>query len=323
MKKALKAKKYPCPVCGTLLSRSAFEKALKIHKAKEKHVQDLEMALKKRAQGMDEEVENAIERGRRGEKRRGERLMAGQKRQIRTLLDRVAQLEKGTTPQTDGLEFEDKLLARLKREFSGLGDLIEPKGKLVGDIVHTVRYEGKEDAGKITYECKRTRGISGKHVQQAYQAKQACHADFAILVTTGKKKRFTGLMEWDGVLVVAPLGVIPLAALLRANLIEMLRAKITTEQRAKIAQRVLKYITSPQLKNPIEEVIQLSTQLQNMVKDEYDDHVDTWKKRLRHYSRIQWDTTQIQVNFQRILHGKEPKHVLPPKPQLLLPGVAT
>jgi hypothetical protein len=73
---------------------------------------------------------------------------------------------------------------------------------------------------------------------------------------------------------VAPLGTVPLAALLRANLIEMLRAKITTEQRAKIAQRLLKYVTSPQLKNPIEEVIQLSTQLQNMVEEEYRGHVD-------------------------------------------------
>jgi hypothetical protein len=102
----------------------------------------------------------------------------------------------------------------------------------------------------------------------------------------------------------------------------MLRAKITTEQRAKIAQRLLKYITSPQLRNPIEEVIQLSTQLQSMVKDEYHDHVEVWKKRLRHYEKIHWDTTQVRVNFQRILHGKEPKHLLAPKPQLSLPAAS-
>jgi hypothetical protein len=315
MSKAAKGKKYPCPVCGTLLSRSAFEKALRIHMAKEKHVQNLERTLEKRVEGLDKEVENAEARGRKKEKNRSERLMAGQQKFIRKLQERVAQLEKGTTPQTDGLEFEEKLLARLKREFGG--DLIERKGKLVGDIVHTVRYEGN-DAGKISYECKRTPTISGKHVQQAYEAKQACQADFVILVTTGRKKRFTGLMEMGGVLIVAPLGVIPLATLLRANLIEMRRVKVTKDQRAKIAQGLLKYITSPQLKNPIEEVIQLSTQLESMVKDEYHDHVEVWKKRLRHYARIHWDTTQVRVNFQRILHGKEPKQLLPPKPQLSL-----
>ncbi len=309
--------KKPCPVCGTLLSRSAFEKALKIHMAREKHYDELKKELEKREEGFDKEVASAEVRGQQKEKRRGERLMAGQKKTIGILQERISQLEKGTTPQTDGLEFEDKLLTRLQKEFEG--DRIKPEGKLVGDIVHTVVYEGKE-AGKITYECKRTPGINIKHVQQAHLAKQACQADFAILVTTGKKKRFSGLMEWDGVLVVAPLGVIPLAALLRANLIEMLRAKITTEQRAKIAQRMLKYITSPQLRNPIEEVIQISTGLQKMVREEIDDHKDVWKKRLQHYAKIQWDTSQIQSNFQRILHGKQPKYLLPPKPQLLLPA---
>jgi hypothetical protein len=317
MRKATQGRKYPCPVCGTLLSKSAFEKALRIHTAKEKHVRELEHSLELRKKHFDKEVENAEARGKKKEKNRTERLMAGHKKHIHKLEERIVQLEKGTTPQTEGLEFEERLLVRLRREFED--DLIVPKGKLVGDIVQTVRYGGRE-AGRITYECKRTQGISRKHVQQAYQAKQACNADFAILVTTGKKKRFTGLMEMEGVLVVAPLGVVPLATLLRANLIEMLRAKLTIEQRTKIAQRLLKYITSPQLKNSIEEVIQLSTHLQNMVKDEYHDHVEIWKKRLRHYAKIHWDTTQVQANFQRILHGKEPKQIPPPRPHLLLPG---
>jgi hypothetical protein len=319
MAKRNKGKK-PCPVCGTLLSKSAFEKALRIHTAREKHLGELQDELERRQEGMDEEVASAEELGQKKEKQRSQRLMAGQKKVIGKLQERIVQLEKGTTPQTDGLEFEGKLLARLKKEFED--DDVQAEGKLVGDIVHTVMYDGKE-AGKITYECKRTPGISGKHVQQAYLGKQACHADFAILVTTGKKKRFSGLMEMDGVLVVAPLGVIPLAALLRANLIEMLRAKITTEQRAKIAQRMLKYITSPQLKNPIEEVIHLSERLQKMVIEEAHDHREIWKKRMLHYTKIQWDTSQVQSNFQRILHGKEPKHVLAPKPQLLLPAVAS
>lgn len=315
----VKTKTYPCPVCGKPLTKSEYERALKIHTAREKHLRHLEKALKQRERGFSKELETAREAGRKKEKRRSERLMAGQRKTIKKLEERVAQLEKGTTPQTEGLEFEGKLLARLKKEFPG--DDIQLKGKVVGDIVQLVRYEGK-DAGKIIYECKRTPRISGKHARQAYLAKQSSHADFAVLVTTGHKKGFSGLMEMGGVLVVAPLGAIPLAVLLRTNLIEMLRAKITTAQRAKIAQRLLKYITSPQLKNPIEEIIHLSVELQSMVKEEYVDHVKVWKKRLEHYGRIHWDSSQIQSNLQRILHGKEPKHVLPPKPQLLLPAVA-
>ena len=318
------AKTYPCPVCGKPLTKSEFEKALEIHSAKEKHLQDLENDLRKKERRLKEDVARAIEAGQKAgekkEKRRAERLMAGQKRHIKKLEERITQLEKGTTPQTDGLEFEEKLLSRLKKEFQGFGDDIQRKGKLVGDIVHIVRYEGK-DAGKIIYECKRTPKISGKHVQQTYQAKQSAHADFAVLVTTGRKRGFGGLMTMDGVLVVAPLGVIPLATLLRTNLIEMLRSKVTQKHRAKVAQQLLKYITSPQLRNPIEEVIHLSSNLQDMVKEEFDDHVDVWKKRLLHYQKINWDGSQVQSNLRLILHGKEPKTLVQPKLQALLPAV--
>jgi hypothetical protein len=310
-------KRYKCPVCGTPLTRIAFEKALRLHVAKEKHNEAYLRKLQKRKRGFDKEVRDAEQRGRRGEQGRGKRLMAGAQKEIRSLKERIAHLEKGTTPQTDGLEFEDKLLARLRREFRD--DVIELKGKLVGDIVHTVRYEGKE-AGKITYECKRTKGIDGDHIRQAYQVKQDCAADFVILVTTGRKRGFTGLMQIGGVLIVGPLGVVPLVGLIRANLVAMLRARLSAVQRARVAQRLLKYVTSPQLKNHIEEVIETSSQLQRMVKEEVKDHVDIWKKRLRHYNRIQWDTTQVQSNFQRILHGKEPKFAAFPKPSMLLPG---
>jgi hypothetical protein len=297
-----------------LLTKSQYERALKIHTAKEKHLRHLMEAVKKRQRGFKKELEVAKEAGRNKEKRRSERLMAGQKKIVNRLQERIVQLEKGTTPQTEGLEFEGKLLARLRKEFPT--DDIQLKGKLVGDVVHIVRYEGKE-AGKIIYECKRTPRISGGHARQTYLAKQASHADFGVLVTTGHKRKFSGLMEMGGVLVVAPLGAIPLAHLLRANLVEMLRSKITKAQRAKIAQSLLKYITSPQLKNPIEEVINLSGELQEMVQEEFDHHVRVWNKRLQHYDRIHWDSSQIRANLQRILHGKEPKHILPPRPQVL------
>lgn len=319
-----RAKTYPCPVCGKPLTKSEFEKALEIHSAKEEHLQDLEKDLRRKEKNLDAKVAQAEERGQKtGEKReknRSERLMAGQTRTIKKLQERVSQLERGTTPQTDGLEFEEKLLSRLKKEFQSFGDDIQRKGKLVGDIVHVVRYEGK-DAGKIIYECKRTPRISGQHVRQTYQAKQSAHADFAVLVTTGRKRGFGGLMTVDGVLVVAPLGAIPLATLLRTNLIEMLRSRVTQKQRAKVAQQLLKYITSPQLRNPIEEVIHLSSNLQDMVKEEVHGHVDIWKKRLLHYQKINWDGSQVQSNLRLILHGKEPKTLVQPKLQALLPAV--
>jgi len=52
----------------------------------------------------------------------------------------------------------------------------------------------------------------GQHVQQANGAKQMFNADFAVLVTSGRTKRFGGFDDMHGVLVISPLGVVALQA---------------------------------------------------------------------------------------------------------------
>jgi hypothetical protein len=72
----------------------------------------------------------------------------------------------------------------------------------------------------------------------------------------------------NGVLVVSPLGALALASLLRLQLIEMLRAKLDKSQRAALAERLLDFVTTPQFKNRIEEIVQTSSDLQEVVQDE-------------------------------------------------------
>lgn len=300
---------YKCPVCGKPLTKAEYERALKIHEAREEYLRQKEEQLRKRECELPKKIEEAKRQGQQQEKKRTERLVAGWRTRVKTLEERIRQLEKGSTPQTEGLEFEEKLAARLKREFPE--DDIQHKGR-GGDILQFVKFERKT-AGIVIYECKRTPKIPSQHIQQAYEAKRSREADFAVLVTTGQKKGFSGLARMNGVLVVSPPGAIPLAGLLRSFLIEMMRAKITKEKRAAIAQQLMKYIMSPQFKNPIEEVIQLTSELQDMIKDEAREHVKMWRKRWDHYQTIHWDSTQINSNLQLVLHGKEPKPIPHPK----------
>jgi hypothetical protein len=296
-------------VCKKPLSKREYQQALGILSERDKHHEHELSEYERKLREAQTRERKAKEEGIKFERSRTQRLLAGKDRQILTLKDRIDQLKKGSTPQTEGLEFEEKLTVRLRREFPD--DDIQHKGK-AGDVLHFVKYE-KKIAGIIIYECKRGPKIKSDHVQQAYQAKQTREADFGVLVTTGEKKGFSGLAQMGGVLVVSPLGAVPLAALLRAHLIEMLRAKISKQKRAIVAQNLMKYITSPQFKNPIEEVIELSTELQDMLKDEYNDHIRVWKKRMAHYRTIEWDTSRVHENLQLVLHGKEPKQLARPK----------
>jgi hypothetical protein len=301
---------YRCPVCRKTLTKRQFESALGILDKREKHLQHEKDALFQRLRKAQAEAKarekQAHASGVLTERRRAQRLMQGKDRVIGKLQERIEQLKKGTTPQTDGLEFEDKLCVRLSREFPD--DDVQHKGK-GGDILQIVRFQGKP-AGTIIYECKRCPRINRSHVEQTHAAKQLREADFAVLITTGEKKGFSGLAKTSGVMIVAPLGTIPLAALLRLHLIEMLRAKIAKGERAKIANKMVRYITSPQFKNPIEEVIRVTTELKDMIQEEAKDHYRVWKRRWDHYQTISWDSSQIQSNVRLVLHGKEPSTIL-------------
>ena len=315
---------YRCPVCKKPLTKKEYESALGILEEKETHLKHREQELAKRENEFRQQKaalltkarkakDEGLKEGQRLERERAERLFQGKDRTIKLLQERLKNLQKGTTPQTDGLEFEETLCARLQAEFPE--DEIQHEGK-GGDVLHFVVF-GDKRAGVIVYECKRTPGISSAHVQQTFRAKQQREADFAILVTTGQRRKFTGLDEESGVLIVSPLGVVPLVCLLRTHLIEMLKAKISKEKRAEIAQHLLKYVTSPQFKNPIEEIITRTGELADLMKEEAKDHVRMWENRWEHYQRIKWDSSQVQDNLQLVLHGKEPLPLAYPKPEPL------
>lgn len=308
---------YVCPVCKTSLSKKDYERALGILDERQRHHDHETADLERRLQQAIAKGRSAKDEGVRFERARTQRLLAGRDKVIRILEERLRQVQKGSTPQTEGLEFEEKLAARLRREFRG--DLVEHKGK-GGDVLHHIRMDGKT-IGVIIYECKRTPRIQTEHVRQAFRAKQSRAAHFCVLVTTGTRRGHHGLSDMQGVLVVSPLGAIPLVALLREHMFELVRAKIGREKRARIADELVRHIASPQFRNPIEEIVQITAELQEMVKGEARQHVKVWKKRWNYYQTMQWDTSQIQANIRSVLHGKTPQALSAAKvTRLLLPS---
>ncbi len=296
-------KSYRCPVCKKSLTKHEYESALGVLSERQTHFEHKQKELLEQLRRAKNAQARAKQDGIRFERARSQRLMAGQNKQIQKLQERIVQLEKGTTPQTDGLEFEHKLVAKLQGEFPK--DKIEHKGQ-GGDILHYVKFDGQV-AGVIIYECKRCPRISSAHVQQAYQAKQSRGAHFAVLVTTGQRRGFSGLSLDRGVLVVSPLGAVALASLLRDHLIEMQRNNVAMERRAAIARELLTFVTSPEFKNPIEEIVRTSAQLQDILREEVKIHQRTWKKRWGQYQLVQWDASHIQANLRSVLHGEKPK----------------
>ena len=132
-------KTYRCPTCGKVLTKSEYEKALHVHEEREKHYIQREEELKRKEreqqakqkaqaqefkkkerqlkQDNEKKLREDREKVRLEERTRAARQQAGLKEKVQQLTERLRQRERGTTPQTEGLEFEEKLATRLKKEF--------------------------------------------------------------------------------------------------------------------------------------------------------------------------------------------------------------
>ncbi len=311
--------KYRCPVCNKPLTKREFERAFKIHEAQKEHVKAREQQLEERERQFAAEKKRIRKEARESERQRTRRIVKGKELQIGKLRETIRLLKHGKTPQEYGPEFEVKLVKRLRDEFgSAGGDEIQHKGK-AGDVLHIVK-EGGKVAGIIIYECKWTPRISRSHIRQTAQAKMSRHAQFAVLVTSGTRPGFSGLDKMSGVIIVAPAGVLALAGLLRDHLIEMLRAGIEKKRRTKIANQLLKFIKSPEFKNPIEEVVRTAENLREGIMEEFKWHKNDWERRWDAYARVRWDGLTIQENLRRVFHAEAPIQMVQPKERLALPA---
>ena len=336
--------KYRCPVCKKPLTKKEFDKALHIHEAQQKHIEDERSKLseeKRRIKSDFEDKERAFKshmedkerkfseeqrafkskekgikkaatkKAREAERARTGRIVGNAKQEAAKWKRRFELLKRGQTAQEYGIDFEPVMLRRLRTEFPADTISRTPGGR-GGDILHTVRENGRS-AGSIIYECKWTPRISGSHVAQAARAKMLRRAEFAVLITSGTKRGFMGMDKMGGVFVVHPACLLSMAGLLRQHIVAMLRAGIEKKQRAKIANQLLRFIKSPEFKNPMDEVVRTAETLKDGIKKEFEWHKRNWDDRWHAYGRIRFDGFAIQENLRLVLHGSKPREMVQPR----------
>ena len=311
---------YHCPLCKSPLTKDHYHKVLKLQDEQQRIQKgELETLKKQVAAAKQKErelrfkakqdAEAARQQGAISERKRTERLMAGQSEKIKKLQEKVIMLKSGETHQSIGLADEPVLVARLQQEFPD--DRIEHAGK-GGDILHFVLFDGS-DAGCIVYECKHTPRISGDHITQTARAKATRRADYAILVTTGTRKGFCGLDHDCGIFIVAQAGVLTLARICRHSLVTMAKAQLDAAARAATAQRLMDYIISPNCRTPLEQAIGHTERARKKLGQEMRQHLRDWKERYELYQTIHHEVSHVEINISRVLDGQEPLQLAKPK----------
>ena len=269
--------------------------------------------IKRERKRIKDQLKKARESGALREKRKYERLersfrstLTQMKTMERDLREREArirelekQLERETTPQIEGLLYEEKLAEELKKRFSE--DDIKHTGR-GGDVLQNV-IRDEERAGLIVYECKRVKHYSAKHVKQAAEAKKKRNADFAILVTNAMKKGTQGFFVEKGVIVVHAAGVLSVAKILREHIVQIAGMKLGRAQRDEAIKRTLDYLEGPEFSNSMDSIIQESISVYEKLRDEIKKHVTIWKERYEAYKKIYQEATAVKSTSKDLLSG--------------------
>ena len=213
------------------------------------------------------------------------------------------QLERQTTPQIEGLLYEDNLVGELRKCFPE--DKLQHTGK-GGDIIQAIMRKGQQ-VGVMVYECKRVKHYSIRHVKQASEAKEKRKADFAILVTNAMKKGTQGFFTERAVMVVHATGVLSLASVLRNQIILIAEMKLGQLERDKAIKLTLEYLEGSEFTNSMDAIILESMALYKDLTDEVKKHVAAWKRRYGSYKKVYEEAFTVKSTSKALLSG-EPEY---------------
>jgi hypothetical protein len=226
------------------------------------------------------------------------------------------QIEKGITPQIEGLLEEGNLLGKLKELFPN--DRFEHPGK-GGDIIQFVLEQGKE-IGRIVYECKKVKSFNKNFVDQAKEARRQREADFAILVTNAFPSKKQYYFVEKTVFVISPVSLEPITCTLRDSLVKMAVLRMSNEAKQKAVQRVYDYLSSPDYNNKINDVAGQLIDLAKDLKVEIKSHKDRWEKRYSIYRSIYSDVGTIDFRLKALVQTRQSDsdpQLLPPKKEFI------
>jgi hypothetical protein len=227
------------------------------------------------------------------------------------------QIEKGITPQIEGLLEEDILLAKLQELFPS--DEFSHPGK-GGDIVQNVIEQDKQ-IGRIVYECKKVKSFNKVYISQAKEARRIREADFAILVTNVFPSKKQYYFVEKTVFVISPISLEPITQTLRDSLVRIAMLSMSNEAKIKAVQKVYSYLSSNEYSNKVNDMTIQLMELGKDLKGEISTHRRIWEKRYNIYKTLHADIGVIDRKLRKLIQGLpgiEVKMLPPPEEYPLL-----
>ena len=262
--------------------------------------QELELTVEQRVQESLGPIRDKARRGAQEESTlklaEREETISGLRRQIDVLKQKAEQGSQQLQGEVQELELESLLAAKFPT------DRVEPvpKGEFGGDIVQEVRNLTGTPCGSILWESKRTKKWSNGWVAKLRKDQRAARAELAVIVSRALPKDVDSFALVDGVWVVEPHFMIPVAIALRQTLIEVSAVRQSAEGQQTKMEMVYQYLAGPRFRARVEVIVEKFTEMREDLARERSTMVRLWAKREEQIREVVESTAGMYGDLQGI-----------------------
>src|SRR5688572_20817250 len=273
----------------------------KREQALERKQADLEITIARtladeRAKLVTETQERAAEQHRLKDAEK-ERQLAEMRRQIEDLKRKADQ----GSQQLQGEAGEEEIETMLRRAFpmddiSGIG-----QGIRGADVHHVVIDARGAKRGAILWECKNARHWSDGWIAKLKADQRSLHADVAVLVTAALPKDCRRFAMIDGVLVTDFACAGALAAVLRANLLELAQARHAALQKHDTLELLHRYLSGVEFRQRVEAVVEAFTTMRADLEQERRATERAWARRAKQIDAVTFNVSGMYGDLQGLV----------------------
>lgn len=174
------------------------------------------------------------------------------------------------------------------------------KGEFGGDVLHQVVSPSGLVCGGILWESKRTKNWSDGWLPKLRQDQRAAKAEIAVIVSQQLPKGVAHFGFVDGVYVVSPSCIVPVATVLRNALLDLAVARHAHEGRETKAAMVYQYLIGPRFRQRVQAIVETFTTMQEDLNAEKKALQKQWAKRETQLERLMGSTVGMYGDLQGI-----------------------
>lgn len=230
-----------------------------------------------------------------------------QMEQMKKSLEEAQRRAEQGSMQIQGDVKENDLRDMLQKAF--ITDIIEdvPTGIRGADIIQTVRNNLGQKSGVIIWESKNTKSWTEGWLQKLKDDQANIGADIAILVSKTLPEGVEQYELRNGVWVVGYAFALSLVTLLRFHILEIGTVKSSLEGKDEKMNMLYEYLSSPQFKNKIENIVDAFSSMKSDLDAEKRSFQKHWSKREKQLERVMMNTSGFYGDLQGIAGNSLPK----------------